>query len=946
MAVYLSPGVFTNEIDLSVLPAGNTTSVVPAFIGTANKGPMNTPTLITTAEQFVDTFGSPTAESDMGYAVIGYLEEGNRCYILRVGVEFETGMEADLAAIAIDVTGSREEGWGRIAVFSGIDNGSITLRTPTAADPIVIHTATAAFSSYTDADGGDADAQIVFDSTTFNGCIDDIYTLTITSDPDITGGEPLNGAGYSIIDGAGNTVRTGTLISGSDATTSQNIVGIRVDEDGSTLVDNGLDFYVEVIGSGLEALGTGDTFVFTARPDNTAVQVSVEDVAQTAFNLTAGTYNTSAAFVAQFIIDNPGANDYTAIEVSSAPVLRTESTGEWIQLTGTCAFATEVGVSQWAYDIPRSYLLGEEEDPYLFSTANNRVVVDIIGQTETLQMDVTISTGSKTAAQTASIIDAAGTINGTKHVDSLAITLPSATGGTDNLLIITNLTNASLSQLQLQATFTYLATLRFAEEVGIVFPYTRPYESYSDAREILPTESTVTPGSPASCDAGASSQCTLDTAYYSSIVGWLVAKSAGSWSDDYTVTLEVWQSDLEDSAGTFSLLIYNDQGVLVDRINEVSFDASEDRYIGNIVDAGSTIGGVNGNAFLEWIAPPSTVLTEARTPAPFTQTAFDGGEDGIPTDAADSAELDRVVIGNPGLATGMYAFQNQETYPITLLMTPGFSSGSVIGQGLQFCENRGDVLYIIDPPFGLRPQQIIDWHNGMLTSDLTAAINSSYGALYWSWLKITDQFAGGTIWVPPSGHIGSVFARTARVSEMWFAPAGINRGRLLTALDVEYNPTMGERDSLYGNQNAVNSIVNFANEGITVWGQKTLQRTSSALDRVNVRMLLSFLKVEMGSSLKSFIFEQNDPFTRASVDNLLNAFLADIAARRGLTAFKVIVDETNNTPERIDRNELWVTVFIQPTRAIEFIVLNLVVLRTGASFSAQEVLAAGGVVQI
>jgi phage tail sheath protein FI len=155
---------------------------------------------------------------------------------------------------------------------------------------------------------------------------------------------------------------------------------------------------------------------------------------------------------------------------------------------------------------------------------------------------------------------------------------------------------------------------------------------------------------------------------------------------------------------------------------------------------------------------------------------------------------------------------------------------------------------------------------------------------------------------------------------------------------------LGERDLLYGSGNAVNPIVNFIQDGITVWGQRTLQRRSSALDRVNVRMLLIYIKKNLGRALRQFVFEPNDSILWAQVLSVCNPFLADIVARRGLYAFKVVCDETNNTPERIDRNELWVSVFLKPVRAVEFIVLNLVILRTEASFSAEEVLAAGGVV--
>jgi len=218
--------------------------------------------------------------------------------------------------------------------------------------------------------------------------------------------------------------------------------------------------------------------------------------------------------------------------------------------------------------------------------------------------------------------------------------------------------------------------------------------------------------------------------------------------------------------------------------------------------------------------------------------------------------------------------------------------------------------------------------------------------LYWSWVEIFDQFNGGTIFIPPSGHVAAVYARTARVAELWFAPAGLNRGKLQTALKLEYDPTQGERDLLYGFNNAVNPIVNFPQDGITIFGQRTLQRKDSALDRVNVRMLLIAIKKGLIPLLRFFLFEPNDKFLWAQVSGAVIPFLQDIQARRGLTAFDVIVDERNNTPIRRDRNELWVSVLLKPTRAVEFIVLNLVILRTDQSFAAEEVLAAAGIAEV
>jgi len=406
-----------------------------------------------------------------------------------------------------------------------------------------------------------------------------------------------------------------------------------------------------------------------------------------------------------------------------------------------------------------------------------------------------------------------------------------------------------------------------------------------------------------------------------------------------------------DASGRYSLTIRGSQGEVLDNIEDVTFDKRNARYIGNVINPGSSVGGNNGNAFLNWDERPSyldndlTSSFEVRLPSQFSNRSYVGQANGIPTDPVYSLELDSAVIGNPATATGLYAFQNPESIDINILLTPGFTTGSIIGTALQICESRGDALYIVDPPFGLRPSEVIDWHNGMLLSDLQSSINSSYGALYWGWIKYFDQFSNTEIWIPPSGHVAAVYSRTARETEKWYAPAGTRRGRLLTALDVEYSPTQVERDRLYGSGNSINPIVSFPQTGITVWGQRTLDRSTSVTNRVNVRLLLNDIKKTLTNTLNNFVFEPNDPILWRQVQATVEPLISEIQSRRGIDAYRVIVDDTNNTPERVARNELWVSVIVRPTAVTEFIVLNVVTLRSGGTFSSDEVLAAAGVVQ-
>jgi phage tail sheath protein FI len=185
-------------------------------------------------------------------------------------------------------------------------------------------------------------------------------------------------------------------------------------------------------------------------------------------------------------------------------------------------------------------------------------------------------------------------------------------------------------------------------------------------------------------------------------------------------------------------------------------------------------------------------------------------------------------------------------------------------------------------------------------------------------------------WVPPSVVIPGVLAFNDRVSAEWYAPAGLNRGGLTSVTDVYSRLTHAERDDLYDGR--VNPIATFPGVGVAVWGQKTLQAKPSALDRINVRRLLIAVKKYIASATKYLVFEQNTAATRNRFLNIVNPYLESIQQRQGLYAFKVVMDETNNTPDLIDRNIMYGQIFLQPTKTAEFIVIDFNILPTGASF--------------
>jgi hypothetical protein len=278
--------------------------------------------------------------------------------------------------------------------------------------------------------------------------------------------------------------------------------------------------------------------------------------------------------------------------------------------------------------------------------------------------------------------------------------------------------------------------------------------------------------------------------------------------------------------------------------------------------------------------------------------------------------------GSIAYNTAIQLLADKDSYDINLLVMPGVLNslhGYVVSQGITMVENRGDVFYVIDGDvYGATEQSIVTNVSGLTTN---------YGATYHPWVKIPDVVSNKTIWVPPSVVMPAVYAFNDRVGAEWFAPAGLRRGGIPNALQVRTRLDQAGKDLLYDNR--VNPIAIFPREGITVWGQKTLQRPASALDRINVRRLLIALKKFIASTARYLVFEQNTTSTRNQFLSIVNPYLASVQQRQGLYAFKVVMDDSNNSPADIDRNILRGDIFLQPAKAVEFIVLTFNVLPTG-----------------
>lgn len=295
------------------------------------------------------------------------------------------------------------------------------------------------------------------------------------------------------------------------------------------------------------------------------------------------------------------------------------------------------------------------------------------------------------------------------------------------------------------------------------------------------------------------------------------------------------------------------------------------------------------------------------------------GRSGYSTTETGSADDFTALIGTAAAKSGMNALDD-DALNISLALVPGITNQSVQNNLITLAETSKNFVAIVSPPYGLSEvQDAVDWMNGRETR--TAAINNSYAAVYWPWVQVFNFYAGGEEWYDPAIFAARQYVYTDNVSEPWFAPAGYRRGRLTKPVDVEFSLNQGDKDVLYVNN--VNPITKEPLAGITIFGQKTAQRNPTALDRVNVRRLMIFIRKVLLQLGKPFQFEPNDQFTWELVEDVIRPFLDDLLARRAIVEGDVKCDATTNTPLRVDRNELWCAVTIKPTKAAETIVFEV-----------------------
>jgi hypothetical protein len=424
-------------------------------------------------------------------------------------------------------------------------------------------------------------------------------------------------------------------------------------------------------------------------------------------------------------------------------------------------------------------------------------------------------------------------------------------------------------------------------------------------------------------------------------------------------------TNVNSASGTFSLLVRRGDDSLKNKIiletfNDLSLDPNSENYIERVIGNQSVSKTVEGsevfvsvtgeyanksnyirvsavnNPTLNYLANDGiTINNNYEDILPEAQVGYFYGATGTAFPGGRKANFFKNItnVDTQGLIATNYAdaisiLNNKDEYQFNIVTAPGLvydfgTHKTQLDSIISLVETRGDAIAVID----------LEQYGATVSNVTTAAgtVNSSYAASYWPWLQ-TQSATGKNEWVPASTVIPGVYAFTDSAAAPWFAPAGLVKGGIPNVIQAERKVSREQRDLLY--RANVNPIATFPGQGIAVYGQKTLQKKASALDRVNVRRLLIELKRFIGGQANNLVFEQNTIATRNKFLATVNPYLESVVQRQGLYAYRVVMDDSNNTADIVDRNQIVGQIFIQPAKTAEFVVLDFTIEPTGATFVA------------
>ncbi len=884
MTSFLSAGVYTREVDFSIY-AGNLSTTSFGCVGYANKGPINQPQFISNPVQFSTVFGDPNTSFYGPYAALQYLSEGRQLWYVRVAEPEDDQAQIDLgytyksrpASITLKEAATK-------AVLTGSKINIVTLTALTNKLEFKV-------------DGSSTTLVVTLSlgtSTSISRSISEI-AVALNADNNFAAYfvASLSPTGALTIErNVAGSNHGFTVTSPSGETGLYAIMGFNAPQTvwGTGSIDEKAYVMANKVYASFEAadpLLNKIHFILDGAPVDS-------DGPGSGITLTDTTYNTAEILVAALNSNSTFNADLVASIVNGGIFvsIKSDSDKKFLMLGTDVAASADAGLTIFGDVNTSKVLTGSASATLAITTANNVLSFTIAEATNPAAMTsetYTITIPPATYGTTQLLADA---INA-----ALAVAIKTSNGNTVDLTNVAgteDVITATISGPKLIMTYSNGAAEYVIYDISSI-AFIPLFGSHPNQKW---------------------------TSTVANDVLSVTALSDGTWGN--RVAIKIANVDVVN--GTFDLAVY-ERGYLTEKFEklvktpELLPDGTVNpKFVETAINSTSQrIVVVNGVGSGEGLLP--------KQDAGSSLSYLAGGNDG-----ASSVENPSTFIGvsSAVASTGLQLFRNPEQLDINLIAIPGASSAAVINAMIDLCTFRKDCMCLVDPPFSKNtPQAVTNWKNGV--GEDHAAFNTSFGAMYWPWLQIYDPVNRTTVWTPPSGHLAFVYAYTDYNAETWSAPAGLTRGRLVTPIKAQYIPTLGDRDLLYSN--GINPIATFVREGITVWGQKTLQASTTALDRVSVRRLMLYLEKIVATSVRTLNFEPTDPMTWIQFTNLVEPFLDSVKSRRGIIEYKVTCDATTNTADVQDRNEMYARIWIRPTKTAEFIAVDFILTDSGTAFT-------------
>lgn len=925
MASYVSPGVYVRERDYSGYTAATGTTTV-GFAISAQRGPLDTPRLITSAEAFISEFGNPSVNQFGPHAVLDYLKYGNQAWVCRVARKYDDG-----AAALVSIPGGTPQ---QILVAAGhsLNVGDYVRITQTGrrtSQNLRITAVTPSSPNYL---------------VTLNGALLDDYDASSSSDTDIAASS--NGAGTAPAEVFAYGRRDGNVFplvkfTARDPGSFANFGSSRGIE---VVVEDGGRF-ANVDPSSGQPVTSGDGIPLQGLMPSSP---SVDTKTQLLDLIASGTARVG---------ETRGVN-FDSL-VGSVTTIDSNTAGTSLRLTIPVSTGWEVADSvvvsgSGAYD--GTYTVSA------VTTGSTTTAIEVTGFSGTvpgLRAVATIVSDNSANATATRLLTIAGkqytlVPSGNVSFEGAVLIGASADATLANIIAAINHTGTPGTQYQAAAAHPTVQADASVTAHTVTLRARTPGTA-GNALTVTTSETTYTV--PATF-AGGTAVVTPTNAYL---------ENADSDSHRFGTVYRC-------ASGT-SGLYWVPEGVLTKRVkilfqgnvaeifdNIVGYDAGSPNFWNTVIGTANQpvsayvtaeylgsggeqpISSYNRNLFPNnprYVMGLATQIRIEDSPSAAVESYENAkGYDGDSPTAADYIGT----VGSDDFHTGLQNFRKSEAFDLNLLTVPGVSLPAVLNEVIDICQTRHDCVAIVDPPLGLSAQEVTDWHNGTgAYSGLHDAFTSSFAALYWPWVRSYDPYTKRELLLPPSCSVPGRYAYSDSVGEAWFAPAGIQRGTIPNALGTERIVTQGDADLIYGpgNGNAINPIMTFAKDGVVVYGQRTMQRFPSALDRVNVRRLMCEIEKNISRSVRGLVFEQNDASLWAQFVNIVEPYLANLKGRRALEDFLVVCDATTNTPQRRNNNEMNAKIYVIPTKSAEKLLLDFTLLASGVSLSSVAAVDAG-----